>query len=76
MHSFPYLSNQLAQISCTVEVPAANSDWIPFSIPLIIKQLIGDALSYVYNFFIRAYLLTLIRLEQVCIALDYNVSMV
>jgi hypothetical protein len=47
MHSFPYLSNRLAQISSVVEVPVDEAGWIPFSIPLIIKQLVGDALTWV-----------------------------
>ena len=46
-HSFPYLSNRLAQISTVVEVPENGPGWIPFSIPIIIKQLVGEALTYV-----------------------------
>ena len=45
MHSFPYLVNRLAAISTIVEVPVDGTGWIPFSIPLIIKQLVGDALT-------------------------------
>jgi hypothetical protein len=76
MHSLPYLSNQLAQISSIVEVPATNPDWIPFSIPLIIKQLVGDALTSVQSSCAREYLLNLVRLEQINLALDYNVGIV
>jgi hypothetical protein len=74
-HSFPYMCNQLAQISCTVEVPAANLDWVPLSIPLIIKQLAGNTLTYAY-ICIQGDLLTLTRLEQISIALDYNICLI
>jgi hypothetical protein len=47
-HSFPYLSKQLAHISCNVNVPIDDPSWIPFSIPVIIKQLLGDVLTYIY----------------------------
>ncbi|KAG0646960.1 hypothetical protein D0Z07_6222 [Hyphodiscus hymeniophilus] len=56
--SFPYLVNRLAQISTIVEMPINGTGWIPFSIPLIIKQLVGDTLT----------------LEQICIALDYEID--
>lgn len=45
MHSFPYLSEQLAKIHANVEVPVDEEGWIPFFIPLIIKGLVGDSLS-------------------------------
>jgi hypothetical protein len=75
VHSFPYLSHQLAEISSIVELPTAHPNWIPFSIPLIIKQLVGNALKWVY-ICIQEYLLTIIRLEDICIALDYNIHTV
>lgn len=59
-----------------MEVPSASPDWIPLSIPLIIKQLVGDALTYVYISCVQEQLLTLIRLEQISLALDYTVGMV
>ncbi|KIM93278.1 hypothetical protein OIDMADRAFT_149770 [Oidiodendron maius Zn] len=60
VHSFPYFRDQLVHISRIVETPVVEPDWIPFSIPLIIKQLVGNALS----------------LEQICLALDYSIDMV
>jgi hypothetical protein len=45
MHSFPYLSNQLAEIHTRVEVPVDESGWTPFFIPLIIKGLVGGSLT-------------------------------
>ncbi|KFY75671.1 hypothetical protein V499_04345 [Pseudogymnoascus sp. VKM F-103] len=59
-HSFPYLSKQLAHISCNVNVPIDDPSWIPFSIPVIIKQLLGDVLT----------------IEQICTALDYSIDAV
>ncbi|KAL2065268.1 hypothetical protein VTL71DRAFT_2937 [Oculimacula yallundae] len=56
VHSFPCLSERLDYIYKTVEIPAPDSRWISFSIPLMIKELVGDALT----------------LEQVRIALDYD----
>lgn len=55
-HSFPYLSQQLMQVNSLVNVPVDGPGWTPFSIPLIIKGLVGDALS----------------LPQICTALDYD----
>jgi hypothetical protein len=77
VHSFPYLSNQLTDISRIVDIPAVDPDWIPFSIPLIIKQLVGDVLRYIHSyFFYHRALLTLKSLEKICLALDYNIDMV
>jgi len=73
MHSFPYLSNRLAQISTVVEVPVDGPGWIPFSIPIIIKQLVGEALTCVSPWYLEC-LLTINRLEQICVALDYNID--
>ncbi|KAH7386513.1 hypothetical protein BKA64DRAFT_681090 [Cadophora sp. MPI-SDFR-AT-0126] len=56
VHSFPYLSERLAYIYETVERPYTDAGWIPFSIPSIIKGLVGDALT----------------LGQICTALDYE----
>ncbi|KAK0111689.1 hypothetical protein ONS95_002034 [Cadophora gregata] len=56
VHSFPYLSERLAYIYETVEQPLPEPGWIPFSIPSIIKGLVGDALT----------------LGQICTALDYE----
>jgi hypothetical protein len=77
VHSFPYFRDQLAHISRIVEIPAVDQDWIPFSIPLIIKQLVGDVLRYMQTyFFYPRLLLTLKSLEQICLALDYSIDMV
>jgi hypothetical protein len=46
MHSFPYLSERLFQLDGLVKVPVDELGWIPFSIPLIIKGLVGEALTY------------------------------
>ncbi|KAH9214272.1 hypothetical protein DL95DRAFT_446600 [Leptodontidium sp. 2 PMI_412] len=56
VHSFPFLSERLAHIYETVEPPFNDAGWIPFSIPSIIKGLVGDALT----------------LGQICTALDYE----
>ncbi|KAH7317886.1 hypothetical protein BKA65DRAFT_557297 [Rhexocercosporidium sp. MPI-PUGE-AT-0058] len=56
VHSFPCLSERLSQIYETVEPPSNDVGWIPFSIPSIIKGLVGDALT----------------LGQICTALDYE----
>lgn len=45
VHSFPYLSERLAHIYENVEPPVNEPGWIPFSIPSIIKGLVGDALT-------------------------------
>ncbi|KAG4417956.1 hypothetical protein IFR04_008923 [Cadophora malorum] len=56
VHSFPCLSERLAHIYETVERPYTDAGWIPFSIPSIIKGLVGAALT----------------LGQICTALDYE----
>jgi len=58
MHSFPYLSQRLVQVNSMVTVPVNEAGWIPFSIPLIIKGLVGEALT----------------LAQICTALDYDIN--
>jgi hypothetical protein len=47
MHSFPYLSQRLEDIRIEVNKPPDVEGWIPFFIPVIIKGLVGDALTYV-----------------------------
>jgi hypothetical protein len=47
MHSFPYLSQQLENIRVVLDNPVQDEGWIPFFIPVIIKGLVGDALTYV-----------------------------
>jgi len=47
MHSFPYLSQGLEDIRCGLDKPLDQEGWIPFFIPVIIKGLVGDALTYV-----------------------------
>jgi len=58
MHSFPYLGQRLVQINGLVQVPGDDPGWTPFSIPLIIKGLVGEALT----------------LAQICTALDYDIN--
>lgn len=77
VHSFPYFRDQLTHISRIVETPVVDPDWIPFSIPLIVKQLVGDALRYMHAYFFYPKLvLTVKSLEQICLALDYSIDMV
>jgi hypothetical protein len=47
MHSFPYLSERLEGIRTGLERPLDKEGWTPFFIPVIIKGLVGDALTYV-----------------------------
>ncbi len=47
MHSFPYLSQRLESIRIGLDKPVEKEGWIPFFIPVIIKGLVGDALTYV-----------------------------
>ncbi|KAH8761904.1 hypothetical protein BGZ57DRAFT_576267 [Hyaloscypha finlandica] len=56
MHSFPYLSQGLEDIRCGLDKPLDQEGWIPFFIPVIIKGLVGDALT----------------LGQITLALDYS----
>jgi hypothetical protein len=56
MHSFPYLSQRLEDIRVVLDNPVNEEGWIPFFIPVIIKGLVGDALT----------------LGQICMALDYS----
>lgn len=48
MHSFPYLSQRLEDIRIGLNKPLDGDGWIPFFIPVIIKGLVGDALTYVF----------------------------
>jgi hypothetical protein len=45
MHSFPYLSQRLEDIRVVLYEPVDVEGWIPFFIPVIIKGLVGDALT-------------------------------
>ncbi|KAN0115553.1 hypothetical protein V8E51_005097 [Hyaloscypha variabilis] len=56
MHSFPYLSQRLESIRIGLDKPVEKEGWIPFFIPVIIKGLVGDALT----------------LGQITMALDYS----
>ncbi len=47
MHSFPYLSQRLEEIRVVLDKPVQTEGWIPFFIPVIIKGLVGDSLTYV-----------------------------
>lgn len=46
VHSFPYLCQRLEQVNETVAFPPGQEGWIPFSVPLIVKGLVGEALTY------------------------------
>lgn len=49
MHSFPYLSRRLDEIKAVSQMPTDEGERIPFFIPLIIKELVGESLTYVQN---------------------------
>jgi hypothetical protein len=45
MHSFPYLTDRLEDIRVMLDKPSEEDGWIPFFIPVIIKGLVGEALT-------------------------------
>jgi hypothetical protein len=65
------LSQRLEDIRAALDNPVNEEGWIPFFIPVIIKGLVGDALTYVMSLYKRT-LLTFSRLGQICMALDYS----
>lgn len=71
MHSFPYLSQRLDDIRIGLNKPPDGEGWIPFFIPVIIKGLVGDALTYVARLHTRQDA-DLPRLGQITMALDYS----
>jgi hypothetical protein len=66
VHSFPYLCERLAWVGERVVVPSDEPGWTPFSIPLIIRGIVGEALTYVTSFNAWCGFLTLL--------LDFNKS--
>ena len=67
-------------------MPMNEPDRVPFFIPLIIKDLAGDVLSYVYllgfstsdDFLIQRLICIFVgfRLKEICVALDYEEGLV
>jgi hypothetical protein len=64
MHSFPYLTQRLEDIRIGLNKPPDEDGWIPFFIPVIIKGLVGDALTYVVEPHTKKKMLTFLDLGK------------